>query len=128
VQERLVRFCQESGIQVTAYSSFGAMSYVELQMAGMEETLFENATVADIAKKVSKSPAQVLLRWAVQRGLQIIPKSVKVERLQENAAVADWKLEDGDMKAISALDKGKRFNDPGNYAEPAFGLFYPIFE
>lgn len=57
VQESLVRFCQEQGIQVTAYSSFGAMSYVELHMAGLEDTCFQHSTVAGIAKKLDRSPA-----------------------------------------------------------------------
>lgn len=69
-----------------------------------------------------------MLRWAVQRGMQVIPKSNRVERLRENAAVDDFALTPQDMAAISAMDKGKRFNDPGHYCEPAFALFYPIFE
>lgn len=128
VQDSLVRYCQEQGIQVTAYSSFGAMSYVELHMAGLQDTCFQHPTILEISKKLGKSPAQILLRWAVQRNLQIIPKSVKVERLEENRAVDDFALMPQDMAAISAMDKGKRFNDPGYYCEPAFACFYPIFE
>lgn len=57
VQDHLVRFCQENGIQVTAYSSFGAMSYVEIHMAGLQDTCFNHATVTAIAKKLGKTPA-----------------------------------------------------------------------
>jgi D-xylose reductase len=57
VQQKLVRFCQEQDIQVTAFSSFGAMSYVELNMAGLTDTLFEHETVKSIANRVDKTPA-----------------------------------------------------------------------
>ena len=103
VQQKLVRFCQEQGMQVTAFSSFGAMSYVELNMAGLTDTLFEHATIKGIAERVGKTPAQVLLRWGVQRGLQVIPKSTKVERLRQNHDLG-FDLTEDDMKAIAALD------------------------
>jgi D-xylose reductase len=48
--------------------------------------------------------------------------------LKENMSVFDFHLSEDEMKAITALDCNKRYNDPGNYAEPAFGCFYPIFD
>jgi D-xylose reductase len=84
--------------------------------------------VAEIGKKHGKSAGQVLIRWAVQRGTAVIPKTSRKERLAENINIFDFTISDDDMKAISALNKGQRFNDPGVFAEPAFGLFYPIYE
>jgi len=84
--------------------------------------------VAEIGKKHGKSAGQVLIRWAVQRGTSVIPKTSRKERLPENINVFDFTISDEDMKAISAMDKKRRFNDPGDFAEPAFGLFYPIYE
>jgi D-xylose reductase len=130
VQPNLVRMCQEKGIQVTAYSSFGAMSYVDLERhkCGVKDVTFDHPTIKAISERLGKSPAQVLLRWGVQRNIQVIPKSVKVERMQENFALSDWTLTAEDMTAINAMDINRRFNDPSVYAEEGFGLFFPIFD
>jgi len=127
-QEKLCTFTQSLGIHITAYSSFGSLSYLELKMATEADTCLLSPAILEPAKKYNKTATQVALRWAVQRKHQVIPKSTKVERLQENMNVFDFELTEEEMKAITALDKNKRYNDPGNYAEPAFGCFYPIFD
>ena len=68
------------------------------------------------------------MRWAIQRGTVVIPKTTKYERLVENISIFDFNLTDEEMNAISALNKNERYNDPGKYTEPAFKNFYPIFE
>lgn len=75
-------------------------------------TLFNNDIIKNIAKKVGKTPAQVLLRWSTQRGLAVIPKSNAQERLLQNLDVTSWDLEEADIEAISSLDKNLRFNNP----------------
>lgn len=60
--------------------------------------------------------------------MQVIPKSIKQERLVENFSLSDWSLTEEDMTAINAMDKKQRFNDPSVYAEDGFGLFFPIFD
>lgn len=114
-------------IAVTAYSSFGATSFVELGVPASESPL-TLPSILEIGARHSKSAAQVLLRWGVQRGTAVIPKSSKVERLIENASIFDWELTVEDMAAIDALNQNKRYNDPGVYAEAAFGCFCPIFD
>jgi D-xylose reductase len=113
-QTRLVEFAQKEGITVTAYSSFGPLSFLELDVKNAVDTppLFEHDVVKGIAEKHGKTPAQVLLRWATQRGIAVIPKSNNPTRLGQNLEVTGWDLEGGDLEAISALDKGLRFNDP----------------
>jgi D-xylose reductase len=91
-QDKLLRFCDSKGIAVTAFSSFGAGSYVELGMATVQESCLEEQTVKDIAGAHSVSPAQVVLRWAVQRGTAVIPKSVKPERMAENYNIFGFEL------------------------------------
>src|SRR5689334_23298229 len=61
--------------------------------------------VAEIAARAGRTPAQVLLRWAVQRGIPVIPKSTKRERIAENAQIFDFTLPDADMQALDALDE-----------------------
>ncbi|KAL4993853.1 putative NAD(P)H-dependent D-xylose reductase xyl1 [Aspergillus recurvatus] len=119
-QERLVAFAQREGIAVTAYSSFGPLSFLELSVKQAEGAppLFEHSVIKGIAEKHGKTPAQVLLRWATQRKIAVIPKSNNPARLLQNLDVVGFDLEDGELKAISDLDRGLRFNDPPNYGLP----------
>ncbi|MFM8803792.1 MAG: aldo/keto reductase, partial [Planctomycetia bacterium] len=58
----------------------------------------------------------------------VIPKTSRPERLRENLAIGDFSLAAGQMEAITALDRGRRFNDPGVFCEAAFNTFFPIYE
>jgi len=127
-QEKLLRLCQENDIAVTAFSPLGALSYLELDMADKQESVLEQQAVLDAAKRLGKTPAQVVLRWGVQRGTSIIPKTTKVARMQENIALFDFELNDHEMQAISALNSNRRFNDPGVFCEAAFNTFFPIYD
>ena len=127
-QEKLLRYCRETGIAVTAFSPLGAPSYVPLGMATAADSLLEHPTVTEIAAAVDRTPAQVLLRWGVQRGTAVIPKTSRRERLAENLAVFDFELSPNQMTAITGLDRHQRFNDPGVFCEQAFNTFFPIYE
>ena len=127
-QEKLLRFCRESGVAVTAFSPLGAPSYVPLGMAAAGDSLLEHPALTEIAAAVGRTPAQVLLRWGVQRGTAVIPKTSQPERLAENLAVFDFALSDEQMQAITGLDEGRRFNDPGVFGEQFFNTFVPIYE
>jgi len=117
VQESLIKLAQAEGIAVTAYSSFGPQSFVELEWQKAKDTplLFEHPKVVEIAKKHNKNPAQVLLRWATQRGLAVIPKSNNQGRLQQNLEVTNFDLEKSEIDAISGFDRNLRFNNPPDY-------------
>lgn len=69
--------------------------------------LFENEILCRIGEKYSKTAAQVMLRWNIQRNVVVIPKSTHIERMRENFNVFDFSLSDEDMKEISLLDTGK---------------------
>jgi 2,5-diketo-D-gluconate reductase A len=69
--------------------------------------VLEDSTITRIADKVGKTPAQVVLRWHIQRGDIIFPKSVTPSRMQENFELFDFELESGDVDAISGLDRGE---------------------
>lgn len=68
---------------------------------------FTNPVLAEIGSKYGKSVAQVALRWLIQRGVVIIPKSTHIERMRQNLDIFDFTLSDEDMAAIAALDTGK---------------------
>ncbi|MFL0355669.1 aldo/keto reductase [Erythrobacter sp. GH1-10] len=127
-QDKLIRCARGYGIDVTAFSPLGAQSYFELGMADEGESLLKAAPVMVAAEAHGKTPAQVLLRWGVQRGTAIIPKTSKPERMRENLAIEDFELSQVEMAAISALNQNRRFNDPGVFTEAAFNTFHPIYD
>lgn len=127
-QKALVRFCREQGIGVTAFSPLGAPSYVPLGMATPADSVLDQPVVIEAARRRHRTPAQVVLRWAVQRGTVVIPKTSRAERLAENLALFDFELSADEMQSISALDRGRRFNDPGVFGEAAFNTFMPIYD
>jgi D-xylose reductase len=127
-QEKLLRFCREKAIAVTAFSPLGAPSYHPLGMADPGESVLDEAVVRESAARHDKTPAQVVLRWGVQRGTAVVPKTVRPDRLAANLAVFDFELTDAEMRAFSGLNRNRRFNDPGVFCEQAFGTFFPIYE
>jgi 2,5-diketo-D-gluconate reductase A len=69
--------------------------------------VLDDPTIAQVAEKVGKTPAQVVLRWHIERGDIVFPKSVTPSRMKENFALFDFELEPADVEAISALDRGE---------------------
>ena len=127
-QEALLRLARQYGLAVTAFSPLGAASYVELEMAGDSDSVLTEPAVAEAAARLNRSPAQIVLRWGLQRGTAVIPKTSRRERLRENLALFDFSLNETEMAGISALNRNRRFNDPGIFCEAAFNTFYPIYD
>ena len=127
-QEKLLRFCNQENIAVTAFSPLGAPSYVPLGMAKETDSLLINQDILEIADAVQRTPAQVLLRWGVQRGTAVVPKTSQPKRLKENISLFDFSLSEEQMLIIDGLNKNHRFNDPGDFCEQAFNTFFPIYE
>lgn len=105
---------------VTGYSSFGPQSFLELPdsfptKAAQTPPLFEVELIRKLAAKYNKSTGQVFLRWATQRGLCVIPKSMREKRMVENLDVTGFDMEMDELEQISGLDMGLHFNDPGTY-------------
>lgn len=113
-QQQLIDLCAAEGIAVTAYSSFGPQSFLELDVAKAKVAapLLEHPVIKKIAEKQGKTPAQVLLRWATQRGIAVIPKSNNQDRLAQNLDVCGFDLEKEQIQEISELNQGLRFNEP----------------
>ena len=95
-QKDAVKVMKEYGVQPEAWGPF----------AEGKNNFFQNPILAEIAAKYGKSVAQVALRWNVQRGVVVIPKSVHKERIQENFNIWDFELSDKDMETISDMDIG----------------------
>lgn len=93
-QKELKGWADKYGVQLEAWAPFGE---------GRKGT-FDDPVIGEIAAKYGKTPAQIMLRWHIQRGVVVIPKSTHIERMQENFAVFDFSLSAEDMKAITELD------------------------
>ncbi|MDA9770616.1 aldo/keto reductase [Emcibacteraceae bacterium] len=127
-QDRLVRMCQQRDIAVTAFSPLAALSYIPMNMAGEGSNVLNEVVVKAAAIRIGRTPAQIVLRWALQRGTAIIPKSSNRNRMTENIALFDFELTANEMAAITALNRNHRFNDPGNFCENGFDTLYPIYD
>jgi diketogulonate reductase-like aldo/keto reductase len=88
----LLAGCEERGVAIEAYSPLGTSRHLR------------DDRVRQIADRLGRTPAQVLIRWCLQRDLVVLPKSTHRERIEENAQVFDFTLSDEDMAALDALD------------------------
>ncbi|MFI6830342.1 aldo/keto reductase [Kribbella sp. NPDC050241] len=95
----LLAACEDAGIVAQAYSPLGTGRHLG------------DPVVARIAAATGHTPAQVLIRWAVQKGLSVIPKSTHRERIEENFAVFDFELDDEAVSALDALDTTGRTDE-----------------
>lgn len=106
VNQKLVDFATAHHIDVEAYSPLG----------GTGGTLLQDPRLAAIGDEYGKSPAQVVIRWHLQRGVVVLPKSTHAERIRQNSDVFDFELSDEQMREISAMDTGRRNSaDPDNF-------------
>ena len=96
-------------------------------MAHVDEDLLNCQLVCKIALSHKKSPAQILLRWALQSGTIPVCKTSSLERLEENLNVLDFQLKPSEMNSLNGMDIGRRFNDPGEFTQ-SFGCFCPIYD
>lgn len=92
----LKAYCEENGIALQAYAPLARGAYLKSPL------------MIEIGKSHQKSPAQVGLRWLVQQGIAVIPKSIHEERLAENSQIFDFVLSDEEMAAITAMDVQQR--------------------
>lgn len=95
-QRELILFCEQRDIAVTAWAPLG------------RGELFEHEIIKSLAKKYQKTPAQIILRWQIERDIIVIPKSVTPERIKENFDLFQFKLNKEDMEKINKLDCNNR--------------------
>jgi 2,5-diketo-D-gluconate reductase A len=106
-QEELRAWHTEHGIATEAWSPLA------------QGALLDEETIEEIAERHDKTPAQAILRWHIQLGNVVIPKSVTPERIRENLNLFDFELSDEEMGAIGQLDTGERIGpDPSTFVSP----------
>ena len=95
-QPELMKYCKDNGIIIEAYSPL------------TRGKKFNDKRLKDLANKYSKSPAQIMIRWALQYDTVVLPKSARPERIKENADVFDFEISDEDMEYMKSFDEGFR--------------------
>ena len=93
-----------------------------------DKALLREPVLADIAARLGRTPAQVVLRWHVQMGFSVIPGSRNVDHIRDNLAVLDFALTDADMAAIATLDKGVRYYNRTDEQLVQFAAWQPTYE
>jgi diketogulonate reductase-like aldo/keto reductase len=123
-QQRAVQnFAAEHGIVTQAWSPIGGITFYR---DGNHGSTLDEPAIGNIAGAHGKSPAQVMLRWGLQHGRSVIPKSTKPSRIAENIDVFDFELSSDEMAAIDTLDTGTRGGpDPDAITLEAFGREIP---
>jgi 2,5-diketo-D-gluconate reductase A len=96
-QAESVKFMRDNGVQPEAWAPF----------AEGKNNIFQNEVLVGIGRKYSKSVGQVVLRWLVQRGIVVLAKSVRKERMAENFSIFDFQLDESDVGRIASLETGK---------------------
>ncbi|CAJ0940045.1 unnamed protein product, partial [Mesorhabditis belari] len=105
-QKKMRDFCGKHGIAITAYSPL-ANPTMPFRKDG-DPTILTDSIFLRIAEKHGKSPAQVALRWAIQEGIIVIPKSISEKRIKENFSIFDYELDEKDMDEIRGVDRNWR--------------------
>jgi len=113
----------EHGILTQAWSPIGGITFYR---DGSHGSTLDDPVIADIANAQGKTPAQVMLRWGLQHGRSVIPKSTKASRIAENIDVFDFELPAAELAAIDGLDTGRRGGpEPDAITLEAFGREIP---
>jgi len=126
-QDKLLTYCEDHDILVTAYSPLGSGDRPERMKKDNEPTLLNNEVITTIASKHDASPAQVLIKWAVERDTIVIPKSTNAERIEENFNSKDLDLDREDMSRIRELDINYRYLD-GKAIETDGEMYTNVFD
>jgi diketogulonate reductase-like aldo/keto reductase len=122
-QPEVQAFNAEHGIVTQAWSPIGGITFYR---EGEHTSTLEDPAIVKIAESHSKSPAQVMLRWHLQEGRSVIPKSTKPRRIAENFDVFDFELTTDEVAAIDGLDTGKRGGpEPDAITLDSFGRQIP---
>jgi len=105
--DKLVEFAKSKGLHLSAYSPLGSPDSAEDMDNVDKQKPMDDPVVKDLAKKYNKNPGQILIRWGIQHGTSVLPKSVTPERIEGNLQVFDFELSDEDMQKLHFSKQGR---------------------
>ncbi|XP_028552030.1 NADPH-dependent aldo-keto reductase, chloroplastic-like isoform X1 [Dendrobium catenatum] len=120
-QTKLRSFCQSKGVHLSAYSPLGSPG-----SKWIEGNVLANSVVTEVAEKLGKTAAQVALRWGIQVGNSVLPKSIKESRIQENYDVFDWSIPDDLFAKFSSIQQARLIR--GDFFIKPQGLYKSVEE
>ncbi len=126
-QNDLLSYCKEKHIFITAYSPLGSMDRPDSIKAENEPSLLENEIITGIAVKHNATPAQILIKWAVERDTIVIPKSTNPGRIEENINSMNISLDEDDHAQIKQMDRHYRYLN-GKMFETESPMYQNIFD
>ena len=126
-QSELVEFCHANQILITAFSPLGSQDRTEAMKADNEPTLLENETIKSIANKHNVTPAQVLIRFHLERQVATIPKSTNEDRIKQNFESYKLNLDGEDLQNLKDLDNHYRYVN-GKFFETSDGKYSNIYD
>ncbi|ESW06060.1 hypothetical protein PHAVU_010G016600 [Phaseolus vulgaris] len=119
-QPKLHAFCESKGIHISGYSPLGSPEF-------LKSDILKNPVVVEIAEKLGKTPAQVALRWGLQSGHSVLPKSTNESRIKENFDVFDWSIPEELMAKFSEI-KQDRLIKATIFIDETYGAYKTIEE
>jgi len=123
----LLAYAQSLGLTVTAFSPLGnGKSYSKLGFQDI--SCLEDPIIKKISYRLNVSSAQVVLKWALERGVSLVTKSGDIDRLAQNLDLFSFQLSDQDIKQIGEMDRNLRFNDPGYFCPKLYNTQCPIWD
>ncbi|MDX1625852.1 MAG: aldo/keto reductase [Wenzhouxiangellaceae bacterium] len=126
-QDRLLAYCRDRGMLVTAYSPLGSRDRSEEMKGEDEPSLLDDDVIGQIAEKHDASPAQILIAWAVARDTAVIPKSTDPDHIRSNLESARIELDPSDLSRIQSLDRHYRYIGGDSFRTES-GLYGNIFD
>jgi diketogulonate reductase-like aldo/keto reductase len=117
-QEKLLEYCKQKGIVITAYSPLGAPNSVY----GINDVI-TNSTINEIAQRIHKTPAQVILRWLYEKGVSFVVRSYNSKRLEENFKALDYTLSAADFQLVDSISEQKKAILGQWFVQPECGPF-----
>ena len=103
--KEIISYCKGKGVRLEAFATFGTTK--KNPVAAVD--LLENEIIKNIAKKYSKTPSQVILRWVIEQGISVVPKARSEKHLLENIDVFDFELSADEMQLIDTLNKDNKW-------------------
>ncbi|KAK7259960.1 hypothetical protein RIF29_25598 [Crotalaria pallida] len=115
-QPKLHAFCESKGIHMSGYSPLGSPAFIK-------SDILKHPVINTVAEKFEKTPAQVALRWGLQTGHSVLPKSTNNERIKENFDIFDWSIPDDLVAKFSEIQQQRLFIGTGFFVHEKYGAY-----